>query len=190
MEGLIGDGGGGGDAEVFEEDAFDFVDGFGVFLDAVVGADGEFGFDAVDVGASVGDDAVGGVGDGAGAEGADDGMEGDAGVGLHGEEGEEDVVVGVEGFNAGWEAAKLASIEGVGVVFEELGEEVADLVGFGDEAGAEAADDVSAHVGASMGGGEEDDAFDVGLGLEEEVALELGEDVWGADDFRELAVGV
>ena len=41
------------------KDATNFLNRFRIFLDAVVGADDQLGFDAVEVSTAVGDDAVG-----------------------------------------------------------------------------------------------------------------------------------
>ena len=67
--------------------------------------------------------------------------------------------------------------EGVGVVLDQLREQVADVVGLGDQARADPADHAAAQVRAAVRGRQEDDPLDERQGLEEQVTLQLVEDL-------------
>src|SRR5208282_1518004 len=97
---------------------------------------------------------------------------------------------GIEGLDAGREAAEAATVEGVGVVLDQLIEQLGDIVGIIDQSRAHPADDSAREVGAAVRRGQEHNPADERQGLEEEQSAELVEYVLRTVDLIKRAVRV
>ena len=78
----------------------------------------------------------------------------------------------------------------VRVLLHQLVKQLVDMVGVGNQAGADAADDAAGHIRAAMRRGQKNDPADEWQRIEEEIATQLFQDLARAQDFVERSIRI